>query len=43
MYYRWSKTSLEAGKNGLTRDTQREATGEGRRTRTDAKAAKKKR
>ena len=28
MYYRWSKAFLEAGKNGLTRDTQRDATTE---------------
>ena len=26
MYYRWSKSFLEAGKNGLTRDTRRDAT-----------------
>jgi transposase len=26
MYYRWSKTFLDSGKNGLTRDTQRDAT-----------------
>ena len=26
MYYRWSKAFLDAGKNGLTRDTQRDAT-----------------
>ena len=26
MYYRWSKGFLDAGKNGLTRDTQRSAT-----------------
>jgi transposase len=26
MYYRWSKSFLDAGKNGLTRDTQRDAT-----------------
>jgi transposase len=26
MYYRWSKALLDAGKNGLTRDTQRDAT-----------------
>jgi len=26
MYYRWSKAFLEAGKNGLTRDTRRGAT-----------------
>ena len=25
-YYRWSKDFLEAGKNGLTRDTHRDAT-----------------
>jgi transposase len=28
MYYRWSKGFLDAGKNGLTRDTQRDATTE---------------
>jgi transposase len=28
VYYRWSKAFLEAGKNGLTRDTQRDATSE---------------
>ena len=28
IYYRWSKAFLEAGKNGLTRDTQRDATGD---------------
>ena len=26
MYYKWSKAFLEAGKNGLTRDTKRDAT-----------------
>ncbi len=26
MYYRWSKSFLEAGQNGLTRDTKRDAT-----------------
>ena len=26
LYYRWSKAFLDAGKNGLTRDTQRDAT-----------------
>lgn len=26
MYYRWSKAFLDTGKNGLTRDTQRDAT-----------------
>ena len=25
IYYRWSKAFLDAGKNGLTRDTQRDA------------------
>jgi len=28
LYYRWSKAFLEAGKNGLTRDTKRDATSE---------------
>jgi transposase len=28
IYYRWSKTFLDAGKNGLTRDTQRDVTTE---------------
>ena len=28
IYYRWSKGFLDAGKNGLTRDTQRDATTE---------------
>ena len=26
IYYKWSKAFLEAGKNGLTRDTRRDAT-----------------
>jgi len=26
MYYRWSKAFLEGGKNGLTRNTRRDAT-----------------
>ena len=26
IYYQWSKAFLDAGKNGLTRDTQRDAT-----------------
>ena len=26
IYYRWAKAFLDAGKNGLTRDTQRDAT-----------------
>ena len=28
IYYKWSKTFLEAGKNGLTKDTLRDATSE---------------
>jgi transposase len=28
VYYRWSKSFLEAGKNGLTRETVRDATAE---------------
>lgn len=28
IYYRWSKEFLEAGKNGLTRETRRDATGD---------------
>jgi len=28
IYYKWSKAFLEAGKNGLTRDTLRDASGE---------------
>jgi len=28
VYYRWSKACLDSGKNGLTRDTQRDATSE---------------
>ena len=28
IYYRWSKEFLEAGKNGLTRETGRDATGD---------------
>jgi len=28
MYYRWSKSFLDAGKNGLTKDTKRDATSE---------------
>lgn len=28
IYYRWSKEFLEAGKNGLTRETWRDATGD---------------
>ncbi len=28
VYYKWSKSFLEAGKNGLTRETLRDATGD---------------
>lgn len=28
LYYRWSKAFLDSGKNGLTRETQRDATSE---------------
>jgi len=28
IYYKWSKAFLDSGKNGLTRDTKRDATGE---------------
>ena len=28
LYYRWSKAFLDSGKNGLTRDTQRDASSE---------------
>ena len=28
LYYRWSKSFLDSGKNGLTRDTQRDASSE---------------
>lgn len=36
VYYRWSKDFLEAGKNGLTRDTKRDANSdEVRQLRTD--------
>lgn len=42
MYYTWSKAFLEAGKNGLTRDTQRDATsGEVRRLKEENEALKK--
>ena len=42
MYYRWSKAFLEAGKNGLTRDTQRDATTEEVRALKDENATLKK-
>jgi transposase len=42
MYYRWSKAFLEAGKNGLSRDTQRDATtGEVRRLKEENADLKK--
>jgi transposase len=42
VYYRWSKAFLDAGKNGLTRDTQRDATTEEvRRLKTENESLKK--
>ena len=42
MYYRWSKGFLDAGKNGLTRDTQRDATSdEVKRLKEENEALKK--
>jgi transposase len=42
VYYTWSKAFLEAGKNGLTRDTQRDATtGEVRRLKEENEALKR--
>jgi transposase len=42
VYYRWSKAFLEAGKNGLTHDTRRDATTEEiRQLREDNSALKK--
>ena len=42
VYYRWSKAFLEAGKNGLTRDTQRDSTSdEVRRLKEENEALKK--
>ncbi len=41
IYYRWSKAFLEAGKNGLTKDTHRDATtDEVRRLREENQALK---
>ncbi len=41
VYYRWSKAFLEAGKNGLTKDTHRDATTEEvRRLKADNDALK---
>lgn len=42
IYYRWSKAFLEAGKNGLMRDTQREATSDEVRQLKDENTALKK-
>jgi transposase len=42
MYYRWSKAFLDAGKNGLTRDTQRDATTDEVRALKDENATLKK-
>lgn len=42
MYYRWSKAFLDAGRNGLTRDTQRDATSEEVRALKDENATLKK-
>jgi len=42
LYYQWSKAFLEAGKNGLTVDTKRDATkGEVHRLREENEALKK--
>jgi len=42
VYYRWSKEFLEAGKNGLTRETLRDATSEEvRRLKEENEALKK--
>jgi len=42
LYYRWSKAFLDAGKNGLTRDTQRDATTDEVRALKDENATLKK-
>ena len=42
MYYRWSKAFLDAWKNGLTRDTQRDATSDEVRALKDENATLKK-
>jgi transposase len=42
MYYRWSKAFLDAGKNGLTRDTQRDMTSDEVRALKDENATLKK-
>ncbi len=42
LYYRWSKAFLDSGKNGLTRDTQRDATtGEVRRLKEENEMLKR--
>lgn len=42
LYYRWSKAFLDSGKNGLTRDTQRDATSdEVRRLKDENESLKK--
>ena len=42
LYYQWSKAFLEAGKNGLTIDTKRDATkGEVQRVKEENEALKK--
>ncbi len=42
IYYKWSKAFLDAGKNGLTRDTRRDATSEEVRRLKDENDALKK-
>lgn len=42
IYYKWSKAFLDAGKNGLTRDTRRDATSEEVRRLKDENEALKK-
>ena len=42
MYYRWAKAFLEAGKNGLTRDTRRDATAQEVRQRKEENEVLKK-
>jgi transposase len=42
MYYRWPKAFLDAGKNGLTRDAQRDATTDEVRALKDENATLKK-
>ena len=42
MYYRWSKSFMDAGKNGLTRETLRDATSEEVRSLKEENASLKK-